>query len=215
MNGGALAPSNFAGTSVTTLTVAGNLTLAGGSSLNYLFGPPSGSPFASFGASDLVSVTGAGNVALNNGTTKISINVNPLSGFGPGIYDLLDSSTSTGTFTTASNTNFLLPPNGSLVYKIAPPGVSVANINGPGSIYTNSTTNELVLVVQSNPSPPVIWTGAAGDSTWNTTAINWATDPAHAPTKYTDGASVTFDSTGTNSSITLAGATFQAQQPYI
>ena len=119
-SGGHLAPAISSATT-NTLTISNNLTLAGGSTLDFDLGAPSGTPFSTFGTGDLAKITGAGNVTINNTTANVTINVNPLTGFGPGIYDLVDAQGSTGTFNFQSATNFSLPPNGTFEYAIATP----------------------------------------------------------------------------------------------
>ena len=73
-SGGILAPGNSA---AGTLTFAGGLNLNGGAVLNLGLG----------GSSDLVALTAGGYVAPGSGT--VTINLNALTGFGPGIYNLV------------------------------------------------------------------------------------------------------------------------------
>src|SRR5205823_5273696 len=98
-----------------TLTVAGNLTIAGGATFDYNFGV-AGSP----GTGDLVAVTGAGNATLAAGTDIL--NVTALSGFGLGTYNLISV---TGTGTLTNNATFTV--NGSNAFNYAV-GVSGNNL---------------------------------------------------------------------------------------
>ena len=84
----------------------------------------------------------------------------------------------------------------------------MANVNGGGPIFTN-TTNSLVLVVQNNPNPPLIWTGTAGsggNGAWDTTSSNWDINIApFASATYMDGWHH-IDQSGINTNISLGGA---------
>ena len=196
-NLGHLSPDNGAG-STKTLTINNNLTVSGGSILDFDFGATIGNT-TSFSPSDVVKVTGSGILAINNASANITINITPLSGFGAGVYDLLDASGSSGMFTLASMTDFTInASNTNLIYNVVAPGQTV---NG----YTNTTTKDLELLVTNNPNPIVTWSGSAGgggNATWDTTSSNWA------PSNYVDGDRVVFDSTGANTNINLNGATF-------
>ncbi len=90
---GHLAPAMSSSTT-NTLTIANNLTLNTGATLDFNFGAASGSNTP--GTSDTVNVTGNGNILLNAGTDVL--NINPQTGFGTGIYNLLTLQ-STGAFT--------------------------------------------------------------------------------------------------------------------
>ena len=194
---GHLSPDNGAG-STKTLTINNNLTVSGGSILDFDFGATIGNT-ASFSPSDVVKVTGSGTLAINNASTNVTINITPLSGFGAGVYDLLDASGSTGTLSLASTTDFTInASNTNLLYNVVAPGQTV---NG----YTNSSTKDLELLVTTNPISLVTWTGSAGsggNATWDTTSANWS------PSTYADGDRVVFNSAGTNTNISLGGATF-------
>ena len=76
-SGGALAPA-MSSTTFNTLTIHNNLTIASGAIFNYNLAAP--------GSGDLVQTTGTGTIGLSGTDT---LNLNELSGFGTGTYNIL------------------------------------------------------------------------------------------------------------------------------
>ena len=119
---------------------------------------------------------------LNLGTS-LTVNVNALSGFSLGTYNLV-----TGTSHTGSPTYTL-------------------NHSGPGDnpnfIYNIATVgNNIVLTVDATTQK---WTGAAGsggNGTWDTTSVNW-TPSVHGGVYGDNLFKQVFDDTGTNTNITI------------
>ena len=79
-----------------------------------------------------------------------------------------------------------------------PSGVVLQTIvdNGSGLINFTFTTN----------TPKVlVWTGAAGNSSWDTTSTNWVTQVGSTPSRFTDGDSVVFNNSSAVTTITVVG----------
>jgi fibronectin-binding autotransporter adhesin len=162
---GTIAPAINA-TSTATLNINNTLTINGGATFNYNFGSP--------GVSDTVNVTGA--VTLAAGTD--TLNINALSGFGVGTYNLI-----TGTTPITDNATFAFNGSASFIYSVATSG------------------NNLVLTVA--PGNPILtWTGS-GSSTWQVGGpTNWFSGGAVA---FANGNNVVFDDNGTGApNVTVA-----------
>ncbi len=177
---GHLAPAMSAATN-NTLTIANNLTLNAGATLDFNFGAASGSTTP--GTGDFVNVTGSCSILLNAGTDVL--NNNPQAGFGLGIYNLLTNS-GAGTFT--DNATFTI--NGSTLfnYLVLKPGDVIDDTLGGG----NLPDGQLALEVLAG-NPNFFWTGAVAgvaNGNWNVnTTANWT----GAGPKFTTGGNVTFD----------------------
>jgi autotransporter-associated beta strand protein len=79
------------------------------------------------------------------------------------------------------------------------PAVNLAFLAGAGGhLVTNG--NQIDLVIDD---PPYIWTGAAGDFTWNTTSIDWTR--SGVPVTWVDGHYALFDDTSSITNLTLSG----------
>ena len=167
---GILAPAVTA-TGTSTLAINSTLSIAGGATFNYNFGA-AGSP----GTSDTVNATGA--VTLGAGTDVL--NINALTGFGTGTYNLITAAA------PISTTGVTFSYNGSAAYSysIAPSG------------------NNLVLTV--TPGNPILtWTGS-GSSTWQVAGpANWYSTAA---AQFASGNNVIFDDNGaTAPNVTVTG----------
>jgi autotransporter-associated beta strand protein len=161
---GILAPAVPNGSNVltpATLTINNTLSFGNGATFNYLFGA-SGSP----GISDTVNVTGA--VTFTAGTDIL--NINALSGFGVGTYNLITGAAPIST----SGVTFAVNGNPAFLYAIAPNG------------------NNLVLTV--SPGNPVLqWTGA-GNAWQNGGPVNWFN--GSSTTAFANGNNAVFDDNG-------------------
>lgn len=182
---GHLAPALLPGTTA-TLTIANDLTLNAGSTLDYNFGAL-GTP----GTSDLVDITGAGNLLLNAGNDVL--NITALPGFGIGTYNLITVSGS-GTFT--NNATFTINGTSLFNYSILNPGATIDATAGGGVV----PAGQLRLQVLAG-NPNFFWTGAV-NGTWDINATNNWTG---AGPKFTNGGNVTFDDV--NLSVVPPGAT--------
>ena len=165
-NGGNLSPgNNGAGT-----LALGNLTLTGGSVLNYQIGAP--------GTNNMATV---GTLAFGSGT-PITINLNGVAGISAGTWILADASGAVTGFTGGSQFNIV-------------PGGTAAS---PAYVFSTSIVTgagghkdfDLTLSVSS-----FTFTGN-GAASWDTfTSNNWtSTNPTGLDT-YVDGGAVTFDDT--------------------
>ena len=176
-NGGQLAPT-VVGTGTSTLELNGGLTLNNGSILSYNLGA------ANSGTNPLASPA-SDNVWLNAGTLSLAasstdtLNITSLSGFGPGIYSLIET---TGTI-PSSLTGITFNVNGPLKYLYT---VSLAPASGTASA---SNPNALDLNVVTNPNPALTWVGAAGNGVWNTNPSNqpWTFTGGSGSAAYADG----------------------------
>ncbi len=182
---GHLAPAMSA-TTTNTLTIANNLTINAGATLDYNFGA-AGTP----GMGDLIDVTGAGNLLMNAGTDIL--NITALPGFGVGTYSLITVS-GFGSFT--DNATFTI--NGSTLfnYSVLKPGDAIAAAAGGGTVPSKQLWLQ---VLAGNPS--FFWTGAVNGAWDVNTTSNWT----GAGAKFANGGNVTFDDV--NLSVAPPGAT--------
>ena len=194
---GHLAPAMSTTTS-NTLTIANNLTINAGGTLDYNFGT-AGTP----GTSDLVSVTvGTHTLTLNTGADVL--NVNRLAGFGVGTYTLF--SDAVGTITTngasalpgapAGALNFAIAGSTLFNYWVLGPGAAIDATAGGGTVPATQIRLE---VLAGNPN--FFWTGAVNGAWDVNTTSNWT----GAGPKFTTGGNVTFDDA--NLSVVPPGAT--------
>ncbi len=169
--GGALAPAMSSST-FNTLTIASNLTIASGAILNFNLGT-AGSP----GGGDLVQTTGTGTISLTGTDT---LNLNELSGFGVGTYNLL---TVAGTGALTNNAAFSVVGSSLYNYAVAASGSSLVLTVTPGT-------------------PTLFWTGGASNVWQVGGPINWTVPPA---TTFATGNNAIFDDTATqNLSVSVA-----------
>ncbi|MHB8570955.1 MAG: beta strand repeat-containing protein, partial [Metallibacterium sp.] len=152
-SGGILAP----GGSIGTLTVAGNLTAAQGSLLDYSFGAPAASnPFSNFGTGDSVSV--GGNLSLNGAT----LNVTDAGGMGAGLYNL---------FTYGGS---LSETNGGIALGTTPTGstLSIQNLSSQKQINLIDSTGLTLNFWNANGQASATQLGG-GSGTWSNTNAAW------------------------------------------
>ena len=162
---GAIAPG--------TLGTVGTLTLGGlildGGSLNF----------------DLASTLASDRLWLNGGsfnlTASTGLNLNSLSGFGAGTYDLI------GGFSGAiGGFGFLSAPSTLLGYNL-----TLTDAGGILRLFVTGTGG-------GGPQN-IVWTGSS-DALWNTTSANWT----GSASLYTDGDNVTFNDTSSVKTLTIA-----------
>ncbi len=182
---GQLAPAISPGTT-STLTISNDLTISSGGTLNYNFGATGGTG-GTAGTSDLVNITGTGNLNLPDALT---LDITALPGFGMGLYKLLDA---TGTSGLLSGTDAIFTVHGSNLFNyavVSGDGVHTFDKSvegGTGGVLVPAKTVYLE-VLQGNPF--LYWTGSTNGN-WNTTSPNWTS--ASSGNQFSNGANVTFD----------------------
>ncbi|MDH6593315.1 fibronectin-binding autotransporter adhesin [Variovorax sp. TBS-050B] len=161
-SGGVLAPGASAG-AMGTLAVGGDMSLLAGSRLDFQFGTP-GADFGTAGQSDSVSV--AGNLSITPGAT---LDVADASGFGPGVYRLIDYA---GT----------LAPGSTLALGSMPAGttLSIQNLSADKRFMLVNTTGMTLNFWNANGLASPTQAGG-GTGTWSNTEAAW-TDAAGSAT---------------------------------
>jgi len=168
---GQLAPA-VTPTSTSTLTIGGNLTINAGATFTFNFGAS--------GLSDLIDITGIGNVTLNAGTDIL--NISQLGGFGAGTYNLISV---LGTGTLVNNATFTIKGATNFNYAVGVSG------------------NNLVLTVTPGFAT-YAWSGSTNGA-WDTATSNWTS--AGAGNVFQAGSNVIFDDTALgNTTITVPSA---------
>ncbi len=161
-SGGVLAPGASAG-AMGTLAVGGDISLLAGSRLDFQFGTP-GADFATAGQSDSVSV--AGNLSITPGAT---LDVADASGFGPGVYRLIDYA---GTLAPGSTLALGSTPAGSTLM--------IQNLSADKRLMLVNTTGMTLNFWNANGLASPTQAGG-GTGTWSNTEAAW-TDAAGSAT---------------------------------
>ena len=156
---------------VGTISLSGT-TINSGASLNYDFGKPT--------ASDTT------NVPSLSTSGAVTVNINPLGGFGAGQYTLF---TSTALLSDTATYTFV-------------PGGAIAGFPTSNFSVSNDGTH-LFLNVNFAGNPSLVWTGTNG-AAWDLATSNW-TAPASSPTAQASG-STTPTSAATTSSPSIRAA---------
>lgn len=91
--------------------------------------------------------------------------------------------------------------------------VSALGVNFYGYVINNTTQNTVDLYITTNSPNNLVWTGGANISTadWNTTDINWKTDPGGVATNFHLGDAVRFDDTSTVTNVNVVGQMVPSQ----
>ena len=178
---GHLAPAMSA-TTTNILTIANNLTLNDGTTLDFNFGAaPASVTVGAVGVSDQVLQTSGFTASLNG---SITLNVSSVSpSFGIGAYDLIDCSASAGTFLNTAT--FSVNGSTNFNYVVVSGGGSLDASVGGGVVPSGDVYLE---VLKGNPT--YAWAGSHS-SAWNTSIGNWTSNGAG--NSYSDGSNVSFD----------------------
>ncbi len=175
---GILAPA-MSPTTTNTLTIRNNLTINAGATFNYNLGAL-GTP----GAGDLVLVSNSGTITIKgDGTVPDVININALSGFGIGTYNLL----------TAGSAALITNPNG-----------ETFTVNGSNAFnYAVGITGSSLVLTVTAGSPILTWAGSSGNNTW-VSGSGGSNVWTGSTTKYFNPDNVVFgDITPAHSAVTL------------
>ena len=164
----------------TALLTTGALTLSpsAGSIMDFNFGTPGGTPET--GTNDKVQVNG--NLTLSG---SITLNINPLTGFGAGTYELF-----AWTGSEVGNKLLIHATGG-------PPAYTYA--------ISQNAAKEFSLVVTAKPT--LKWGNFSANATWDTGSINWNNGTSNVV--YASGSPVVFDDTyqpAAGSTVSLSGA---------
>jgi autotransporter-associated beta strand protein len=207
-SGGHLAPGLATGNTIGTLTALGNFSLGSGSSLDMGLGAPA----PTGGTSDRVNLP---STSLTVPATAASIGVDlsdPAGGAaGNGTYTLMTFQA--GQYTGSSNasqffTSSLPSPNSlngaTITYQLA----DDSNVNQNGN---PSAATRVNMLVSGGPNA-LVWT-AAVDGTWNVgsppSPFNFNNLGTGGGSAFANNDNVTFDDSGGNSTITVAGGGVQ------
>ncbi|MBZ9846364.1 autotransporter-associated beta strand repeat-containing protein, partial [Mesorhizobium sp. CA5] len=170
-DGATLSPGSADGTPG-TLAIAGDLTLAGGSILNYSFGRAN---VAGGALNDLTTV--GGNLVLDG---TLNVTVSPGGTFSPGIYRVFDYS---GTLTNNGLSVGSIPSSNYFVQTSVDHQVNLVNANGLNLNYWDG-----------DAGPKFDGTINGGNGTWQSSSgnDNWTEDTGSINAGYSDGAFAIF-----------------------
>ncbi|MBZ9767076.1 autotransporter-associated beta strand repeat-containing protein [Mesorhizobium sp. CA6] len=170
-NGATLSPGSADGTPG-TLAIAGDLTLSGGSILNYSFGQAN---VAGGALNDLTTV--GGNLVLDG---TLNVTVSPGGTFGPGIYRVFDYS---GTLTNNGLSVGSIPSSNYFVQTSVDHQVNLVNANGLNLNYWDG-----------DAGPKFDGTINGGNGTWQSSSgnDNWTEDTGSINAAYSDSAFAIF-----------------------
>ncbi|MBZ9823215.1 autotransporter-associated beta strand repeat-containing protein [Mesorhizobium sp. CA4] len=170
-DGATLSPGSADGTPG-TLAVAGDLTLSGGSILNYSFGQAN---VAGGALNDLTTV--GGNLVLDG---TLNVTVSPGGTFGPGIYRVFDYA---GTLTNNGLSVGSIPSSNYFVQTSVDHQVNLVNANGLNLNYWDG-----------DAGPKFDGTINGGNGTWQSSSgnDNWTEDTGSINASYSDGAFAIF-----------------------
>jgi hypothetical protein len=205
-SGGHIAPGLATGNTIGTLTALGDVSLGSGSILDVDLGAPA----PGVGTSDRLDLP-TGTLTVPGGASTIGVNLSDPAGgaAGNGTYRLL--SFAAGTFTGSAApffTSALPSPNSlngaTITYQLADDN----NVNQNGN---PSAATRVNMIVSGGPNA-LLWTGGV-DGTWAAgspgSPFNFTNLGTGSGTTFAGNDNVTFDDTGANTTITVAGGGVQ------